>query len=124
MTYHVDRFYAAVAMLAGDGHIKQRLIRAYQDNLSDIDADELPVAIQEPFADLRRQMYGVAPANGEGPIRATVRKMSGGEAGECGVKILALYTEMLRQLDDVQGTLPVSNDDQPVVPPFLVKSVS
>ena len=42
MTHHVDRFYAAVSVLAGDGHMKQRLIKAYQENLGDIAEDDLP----------------------------------------------------------------------------------
>jgi hypothetical protein len=32
MSYHVDRFYAAVSVLSGHGHIKQRLIKAYEEN--------------------------------------------------------------------------------------------
>jgi len=124
MTYHVDRFYAAAAVLAGDGHIKHRLIRAYTDNLVDIEDDELPIALKESFADLKRRMHSVAPLNGEGPIRASVRKMSTGEAGECGVMLLRLYAEVLRQDDGLSDVATLVDDDAPVVPPFLVKSVS
>ena len=124
MTYHVNRFYAAVAKLAGDGHIKQRLIRAYQDNLAGIEDDELPIALTEAFADLKRRMYTVAPLNGEGAIRASVRKMSVTEASECAASIVSLYTEMLRHLDDAQEVLPLAGEGKQVVPPFLVKSVS
>lgn len=123
MTYHVDRFYAAAAVLAGDGHIKHRLIRAFTDNLVDIEDDELPIALKEPFADLKRRMHSVAPLNGEGPIRASVRKMSSVEAGECGVMMLELYAEMLR-IDDGVREAPISAEEAHVVPPFLVKSVS
>ena len=42
MSYHVDRFFAAVSVLAGHGHIKQRLIKAYEDHLDEISEDELP----------------------------------------------------------------------------------
>ena len=124
MTYHVNRFYAAVAVLTGDGHIKHRLIRAYQDNLADIEADELPIALKEPFADLKQRMYCVSPLNGEGPIRASVRKMSGPEAGECGVMVLSLYSEMLRHMDGAQEVLTHSGEEAYIVPPFLVKSAS
>ena len=64
MTNHVERFHAALTVLAGHGHIKQRLIKAYEDNIVDINEDELPVALKQSFADLRRQMYGVTPLNG------------------------------------------------------------
>ncbi len=124
MTYQVNRFYAAVATLAGDGHIKHRLIRAYQDNLADIEDDELPIALKEAFADLKTRMYTVTPLKGEGAIRASVRKMSAGEASECAAMILSLYSDLLRLSDDAQGSLPLTNDEGHVVPPFLVKSAS
>ena len=123
MTYHVDRFYAAVATLAGDGHIKQRLIKAYQDNLADIEDDDLPVDLKESFAELRQRMYCVAPLNGEGPIKASVRKMSVTEASDCATSVVSLYGEMLRRTDDIQESLPLDAEEARV-PPFLVKSVS
>ena len=124
MTYHVNRFYAAVEKLAGDGHIKHRLIRAYQDNLADIEDDELPIALKESFADLKRRMHSVTPLNGEGPIRSSVRKMSACEASECAVSIVSLYTDMLRHLDAAEEVLPLRSKGKKVVPPFLVKSAS
>ena len=124
MTYQVDHFYAAVATLAGDGHIKHRLIRAYQDNLDSIDDDELPITLKETFAELKSRMCTVTPLKGEGAIRASVRKMSAGEASACDVMILSLYSEMLHLSDGAQASLPLSSEDPQVVPPFLVKSVS
>lgn len=124
MTNHVDRFYAAVSVLAGDGHIKQRLIKAYQDNLADIDDEELPVFVKEPFAELKSRLYNVAPLNGEGAVRASVRKMSCTEAGECGVSVVALYTELLSHSDHIDDLTPVSTEDAHPIPPFLVKSIS
>ena len=123
MTYHVDRFYAAVSVLAGDGHIKQRLMRAYQDNLDEISEEELPVELKAPFAKLRSRMHRVAPLNGEGPICASVRKMSVDEASDCAVSVVSLYGEVLRQSENLQDPLPLQDKTQKV-PPFLVKSVS
>ena len=56
MANHVDRFHAALTVLAGHGHIKQRLIKAFEKNLVAINEDEMPVALKQPFADLRHQM--------------------------------------------------------------------
>ena len=123
MTYHVDRFYAAVSVLAGDGHIKQRLIRAYQENLDVIVEDDLPRALKKSFCELRSRLHCVAPLNGEGPVRASVRKMSLSEASECAVKVVDLYSEMIRQAENLQDPLPLQ-DNVDSVPPFLVKSVS
>lgn len=122
MSYHVDRFFAAVSVLAGHGHIKQRLITAYEQHLDDINDDELPVAVRQAFADLRSLMQTVAPLNGESPVCASVRKMSVVEAGECGESIVSLYRDVVRSGDDNQVALPLAGDDAKPVPPFLVKS--
>ena len=123
MTDHLDRFHAALTVLAGHGHIKQRLIRAFEDNLVDIHEDELPIAMRQPFADLRHEMHRVTPLNGEGPICASVRKMSLDEASEIAGRIVSLYGEIARRRDDLQTSLPLTEADETRVPPFLVKSV-
>ena len=123
MTYHVDRFYAAVSVLAGDGHIKQRLIKAYQENLEEIVEDDLPRGLKKSFRELRSRLHCVAPLNGEGPVRASVRKMSVSEASECAVKVVDLYGKIIREAENLQDPLPL-HDDAENVPPFLVKSVS
>ena len=123
MTDHLDRFHAALTVLAGHGHIKQRLIRAYEENLVEIHEDELPIAMKQSFADLRQEMHRVTPLNGEGPICASVRKMSLTEASECAARIVTLYGEIARLRDDLQTSLPLSDGDEVRVPPFLIKSV-
>ena len=122
MSYHEDHFYAAASVLAGHGHIKQRLIKAYEDNLVEISEDELPIAVKQTFSDLKHQMNRVTPLNGEGPICASVRKMSVDEAAECAVSVVALYGEIARLGDNGQGMLPLDGAEAKVVPPFLVKS--
>ena len=69
-------------------------------------------------------MHCVTPLNGEGPIRASVRKMSAVEASECAVSVVSLYAEVVRHADDMQEMLPLNEDEAQVVPPFLVKTVS
>jgi len=123
MTNHVERFHAALTVLAGHGHIKQRLIKAYEENLVEINEDELPISIKQPFADLRRQMYGVTPLNGEGPICASVRKMSFEEASNCAAAVVTLFGVVSRMQDNTQVTLPLNEVEEARVPPFLVKSV-
>ncbi len=122
MSYHVDRFYAAVTVLAGHGHIKQRLIKAYEENLGSISEDEIPIALKQTFSDLKHQMNRVSPLNGEGPICASVRKMSVQEAADCAVSVVSLYGEIARLDAGSQDMLPLDGQEQEVVPPFLVKS--
>jgi len=123
MTNHVERFHAALTVLAGHGHIKQRLIKAYEENLVVINEDELPVSVKQAFADLRGEMHGVTPLNGEGAICASVRKMSFDEASECAASVVTLYGEIARLQDDGQGSLALQEQDEERVPPFLVKSI-
>jgi hypothetical protein len=123
MTDHLDRFHAALTVLAGHGHIKQRLIKAYEEYLVEIHEDELPIAMKQSFVDLRLEMHRVTPLNGEGPICASVRKMSLDEASECAGRIVTLYGEIARQRDDLQTSLPLNDGEEIRVPPFLIKSV-
>jgi hypothetical protein len=124
MSNHVDRFYAAVSVIVAHGNIKQRLMSAFEDHLALIENDELPVAIKEDFAELRSMMTGVEPLNGEGHVRATVRKMSIVEADECARKMLEVYTRLVRLDGDVEDLTPISIGDKPRVPPFLVKNLN
>ena len=122
MSNHVSRFYSAVTVLAGHGHIKQRLIEAFEQNLAGIEDAELPLGARQSFAELKRMMSQVDPLNGEGAICASVRKMSVEEADECAHKMIDVFADMLRFADDVQEALPSSIEDQPQIPPFLVKA--
>lgn len=123
MTDNVNRFHAALLVLAGHGHIKQRLTKAFEDYLADIHEDELPIELKQSFADLRHDMNKVSPLNGEGPICASVRKMSVMEASEYAGRIVSLFGEISRQRDEAQVDLPLTDGDEARVPPFLVKSV-
>ena len=122
MPHYVDRFRAAMAVLSGHGHIKQRLIKAFDQNLRDIDDVLLPVAVKESFAELRQMMTRVAPSNGEGPICASVRKMSIDEADVCANHLVDLYGDMIRYGDKVVEP-PAPDDDAVEVPAMLLKSV-
>lgn len=122
MTNLVDKFLTAVSVMAGNGHIKQRLIQSYEDNLQAIECDDLPLAARQPYADLRAMLQSVSPLNGEGAVRATVRKMSANDADECARLMVQLFAEVIRHSGSEQKRLPLHADERPVVPPFLVKS--
>lgn len=124
MTQLVDRLEAAVTVLAGEGHIKQRLVRAFQDNLADIDDEDLPIFLKESFTELRMKLKSVKPLNGEGAVRASVRKMSGSDASSCGKLIVALYAQALCAGASADIKPPPTAEDARKLPPFLVKSAS
>jgi hypothetical protein len=122
MSNHVDRFLTAVTVMASSGHIKQRLVQAYEDNLQGIECEDLPVAARQRFAELKEALHTVPPLCSEGAIRATVRKMSANDADRCALLMVQLLAEMIQQSDSGQKRLPPHTDERPVVPPFLVKS--
>ena len=120
---HVDRFDAAVRILAGDGNVKERLQRAFEENLDAIPDDELPGELKDDFQALRSRMTRVEPHDGEGSVCASVRKMSAKEASSCAVSVVSLYGQMLK-CSKGRPAAAADNDGDEVVPPFLVKSVS
>lgn len=122
MSYHVDRLIAAVSRMAGNGQVKQRLVEAYEEHLQSIDADELPASARPLFWELRTMMQSVAPLNGEGPIRATVRKMSIHETDRAARLMVEVLTEVVRASDSERRSEPAEAEVRHVVPPFLVKS--
>lgn len=122
MSHHVDRFFAAVSVLVAHGPIKQRLIRAYEENLLSIEEDELPNSAQKSFARLSRMMHCVAPANGEGPICASVRKMSKVQADDCAALIVEMYGQVIRSGDEIGAAMPLATEHHGNLPPFLVKT--
>ena len=124
MSNHVDRFYAAISVIVGHGDIKQRLICAFEDHLAIIEDDELPQTVKDAFTELRSQMTGVEPLNGEGHIRATVRKMSVVEADDCARRMLDLFSDLVRLHDDADGQQSIQVGETPRIPPFLVKSAN
>lgn len=123
MSYPVDSFHAAASVLVGHGHIKQRLMRAFEDHLDAIDEDEVPSERREAFVEVQKAMHRVAPLNGEGSVCASVRKMSPVEAGDCAITILSIYRDMLRCFDDDSPEVRMSQHEHRKVPPFLLKSV-
>ena len=112
MSNHIKKFYNAVSALASHGHIKQRLIKAYEDNLAHIEYETLPAEVRQSFADLSRLMNTVEPLNGEGPIFASVRKMSIDQADDCAQRIIDLYSDMIRSSITSDGTIPIQVDDR------------
>ena len=122
MSNLVDRFMTAVSVMSGNGNIKQRLIQAYEDHLQGMECEDLPVPARQPYADLRAMLHSVSPLNGEGAVRATVRKMSANDADQCSRLMVRLLVEVVKHSDSGQRRLPLQPEERPIVPPFLVKS--
>jgi len=127
MPHQVESFGNALSVLAGHGQIKHRLIQAFEENLSDIDAESLPANVGKTFADFHARLHAVTPLKGESAVRATVRKMSTGEADHCAKILVRLYADFLRS-DIKPVVVPLDKDkareaDALSIPAMLLKSV-
>lgn len=123
MSHPVDSFHAAVSVLVSHGHIKQRLMKAYEEHLDAIEEDEVPQLRRNAFVAVQKAMHRVAPQNGEGSVCASVRKMSPVEAGDCAIAIVSVYREMIRDGGTDSPNLRLDHANRKAVPPFLVKTV-
>ncbi len=97
MSHLTERFAEAVWTLVSDGPIKQRLSRAFTENLEGLDQAELPPALRREFGALESALSRIAPAGNETRVRANVQKMSASEAGQHATTIVKLYVELVGQ---------------------------
>src|SRR5262249_8023437 len=91
-----DRLHSAALELTGSGPIKQRLIGAYVHHLDDLTEEQMPNELREDFCALKRALRAVRPLPGEDAVRATVRKMSDGEASRYAGQIVNLFSAAAR----------------------------
>jgi hypothetical protein len=97
MSPPLERFEGAVQVLIGDGPVKARLVRAYSEYLENMLDLEVPINAGDSLNELHEALHRVAPSGNETPIRASVQKMSSGEAAWHAGTILRLYVELLTQ---------------------------
>jgi hypothetical protein len=116
MSPALERFEAAVQILIGDGPVKLRLVRAYTEHLEEVLDAEVPVSAGGPLNELHDALHRVAPIGTETPVRASVQKMSSGEAAWHAGMILRLYVELLTQPRRVE---PLKIVETAPLPQFL-----
>lgn len=118
----ISRFEAAARTLVGEGPVKQRLVRAYVENLQDLAEIKLPHEAGKTFRDLQGAFSTVAPAGTATTVQASVQKMSAGEATAHACTILDLYRLMVvaaRRADHLKVVESLAEtEDEP--PQFLV----
>ena len=107
------KLHAATLELARGTSLKQRLIVAFSKHLRDLDASELPSALQEQFIAIRQGLQSVRPMPGESAVQATVRKMSAEQADLVAARIVDLFGEIARMTESE----PVSRAAEPAAVP-------
>jgi hypothetical protein len=95
MSQIVERFEAAVQALVGDGPIKDRLQAAYTGHLEDLQQVDLPISGNVQFGELHSALHRMPAVGSVGCVRASVQKMSPGEAWRHARTIVRLYVEVL-----------------------------
>jgi len=108
MTRVYDRLESATLLLARCGAIKERLDGAWRQCLSSIDADDVPRELRPQFIELSQAMQRERPLRGEDAVRATIRKMSNGEAERHAALIVRMFCRMTRQ-QELELPLPASS---------------
>jgi hypothetical protein len=96
MSNNFELLQLATLRLSQDGPIKDRLIAAYDAHLVALEADELPETVREDFGALCAAMHREVPQVRESAVRASVRKMSTGEASEYAALVVRMFAAMAR----------------------------
>ena len=91
-----ERLHSATLELAGAAPIKQRLLCAYVRHLAFLKEDQLPREVRDDFGELARALHAVRPLPGEDAVRASIRKMSDGEATHHAVQIVNIFGSVAR----------------------------
>jgi hypothetical protein len=113
MSQLTERFADAVRTLVCDGAVKVRLIRAFTDQLKDLDQSDFPAGLRRKFAELYAALTRVDPVGNDDRVRASVQKMSAVEAGHYANAIVQLYAELLGQMDRAEPLKVVTGAKAP-----------
>ncbi len=92
-----EKFHGATMSLTRAGTLKDRLNDAYRNHLARVGEDELPKELRDDFRMLTRALTRERPLlRGEDSVRATLRKMSNGEAEEVASSVVHIFSAMPR----------------------------
>jgi len=90
-------FQGATLSLARAGALKERLTQAYRNHLACIDETDLPREIRDEFRSFNRALTRERPLlRGEDAVRATIRKMSSGEAEAAATSVVKMFCALQR----------------------------
>ncbi len=101
-----EQLEGAAVSLARAGSIKDRLTDAFRNHLAQIDVEELPDPLRAQYRACHEALTRERPQRGEDAVRATVRKMSTGEADEVASNVVRLYGAFAREWARETAPLP------------------
>jgi hypothetical protein len=91
-----EHFQEAILVLVRAGAIKDRVGEAYRAHLAQLSEEDLPRELREEFRALRWALTREHPLRGEDAARATLRKMSLGEAEAVALAMAQLFAALPR----------------------------
>jgi hypothetical protein len=92
-----EKFQGATLSLARSGALKERLTAAYRNHLSHVDETELPKELRADFRSINHALTREPPlVRGDDALRATIRKMSNGEAEEAATSVVRMFCALPR----------------------------
>jgi len=90
-------FQGATLSLTRSGTLKDRLNDAYHNHLACIDEKDLPKELREDFRTFSHRLMREPPLlRGEDSVRATIRKMSNGEAEDAASAVVRMFSALQR----------------------------
>ena len=112
-------FQGATLSLARSGALKERLTEAYRNHLACIDETELPRELRDDFRSFSHALTRERPLlRGEDAFRATIRKMSNGEAEEAATSVVKMFCALQR------GTGPLRSAPVATIVPLYIAAES
>jgi hypothetical protein len=112
-------FQGATLSLARAGALKDRLYEAYRNHIACIDETELPRDLREDFRSFNHTLTRERPLlRGEDAVRATIRKMSNGEAEAAASAVVKMCCALQR------GTGPAKSASAATVVPLYLATES
>jgi hypothetical protein len=87
-----EKLQGATLSLARSGPLKDRITDAYRNHLSMLDETELPKELRETFRTVNDTLTREPPlVRGDDAFRATIRKLSNGEAEEVAISVVRMF---------------------------------
>ena len=96
MSNTLELLQDAALVLTQAGTVKDRLVSAYTNHLSYIDALHLPDKYRDDFEAMCEAMHREPPLPRENPVRASIRKMSNSEANDYAALVVRIYGAVAR----------------------------
>jgi hypothetical protein len=118
-----EKFQGATLSLARSGALKDRLTEAYRNHLSRIDETELPKELRDDFRSFSHTLTRERPlVRGDDAFRATIRKMSQGEAEEVATCVVKMFCALQQR---GANSAPVrAASGAKIVPRYLAESLT